>query len=315
MNSKYILIPDNLTSYEFYNAILPMISEVGESGNDIVLDFSHIKNIDSLVIPNLLCLGQIWKNKYSRPIIIYIPDTYYSGKVKKYLFDIGFTEYAEYYGLFDFIGEIWGGLAKDSIDPICKTIYFSAKQSDDDIIRTVELNVKPFAEKYISDFESIRECEDGFFYSNDIVDFLTELVINSKIHAKSISFATLAAKYSTKKICLAVSDCGEGFSSTIGKEMKANSEEEAIMLGIYKRDQSKVYGLYNIIKQIIECGGKVRIHSNDTQMIFTQKVMGSFLEKRLNCDEFRKYNIRESVLFEGVHVELEIPFERRQFRW
>lgn len=315
MSSEYVFIPERLTSFEFYNTVLPGIDRADKGNGRIILDFSHIVKIDPLVIPNLLCIGNIVKNRRDNPIVIYIPDTYYSGKVKGYLYSIGFTEYVDEYGLFEFEGEIWGGLCEEHIDPLCKTLYFSSKDSEDDIKQSIDINAKPFADKYISDFESFREFKGEYFYSNDIVDFLTELVINSKLHAKSISFATLHAKHSTKTIFISVSDCGGGFSSTIGKEMGARTEEEAILCGIYKRDNSKVYGLYNIIKQVTGCGGKVRIHSNDTQLIFTPKVYESFLYKKLDNDEFKKYNIRKCKQFDGVHVELEIPFERRNVKW
>lgn len=59
---KIIDIPRDLTSYEFFSNVLPML--VNTDDIDIVLDLSNTKRIEPLVVPNLLCLA--YKEKLKR---------------------------------------------------------------------------------------------------------------------------------------------------------------------------------------------------------------------------------------------------------
>lgn len=161
-------------------------------------------------------------------------------------------------------------------------------------------------------FECIRSDLDQTYYVNDITEFLSEIIMNCKQHAHSFSFTTLHAKYSAKKIYISVSDFGCGFLNTIASDLYCKDEVEAILCGVYKRKESKVYGLYNIIRRVLEYNGKVRIHSNSEQLIFTPKILTSFLKNELlKNDNFKKYNIKRNVPFSGVHIEIELPLERR----
>lgn len=315
MSTFFIEIPRDLTSYEFYNNILPQESNQRIQGaENIVLDFSKTYRIEPLVIPNLLGFGYEIRKKYNNTAQIYIPETSYAGALKNYLNEIEFTKYVNKYGLFQFISSPYGGMQGKKIDPMCGTLYFDVNNSMDEIIRGLEYYIAPFAEEYLYNFKSEKQNSKGIYYRNEITQFLEEIITNCKLHAKSFSFTTLHAKYSVKKIYISVSDFGCGFSNTINQFHKNNDEISAIMEGIYKRRESKVYGLYNVIKRILEYEGKVRIHSNSVQVIFTPRILKSFINGNLCKDEsFYKYNIKRDMLFEGVHIEIELPLERREY--
>jgi len=312
MDNVYIEIPRDLTSYEFYNTILPQREKIQISGlQEIILDFSETYRVEPLVIPNLLGLGYEIKRKYRKNAQIYIPEISRAGKLKNYLNQIGFVNYTQKYGLYEFISSPYGGLEGKKIDPMCGTLYFDVNNSLDDICREVKYYISPFSERYLHNFESMRENDQGIYYSNEITDFLEEIIINSKIHAESFSFTTLHAKYSLGKIYIATSDFGCGFYNTIGRSKNCKDDIESIFAGIYKRKNNKVYGLYNVIKRVLEYGGKFRIHSNKSQIIFTPRVLEEYIHERLLFHEsFRKYNIKSNIMFDGVHVEIELPLER-----
>ena len=192
---------------------------------------------------------------------------------------------------------------------------------------------------------------------NLITQFLAETVKNSVIHGNSNAYVSLHGRHSDRKIYISVSDCGKGFlTSWIEKkqcyEEKMNSgmklsweeekdyqeiietekiynfgrtpsnEYEAIICGMYKRRSSKIYGLFNVIRQILECGiaykkitnndnsnAVVRLHSNNTQIILTERVLGEFLDGKLErIYNFDKYNVKKHYIFMGGHIEIEIPF-------
>lgn len=314
MKSVYINIPRDLTSYEFYNDVLEKIKKVKrEEEQEIILDFSETYRIEALIVPNMLCLGYELREKFGKVTKIFIPDITYSGELKNYMNEIGFIKNAKKFRLYEFVFPPDGGLTGKKIDPICGTLYFDTQNSIDEINRGVKFGIAPFAEQYLSKFESVRVYNDNVFYENDITEFLTEMIINCKIHAKSFSFTTMHAKYSNNKIYIAVSDFGCGFYNTIGLSEKCKDEVEAILAGVYKRKSSKVYGLYNVIRRVLEYNGKVRIHSNNAQVIFTPRTLKNFVEGKLFDDNsFKKYNIKRELPFSGVHIEIELPLERRK---
>ena len=136
---------------------------------------------------------------------------------------------------------------------------------------------------------------------------------------------TIHARYSDRRIYIAVSDLGIGFLKSWNKREKdeadintenyvlkgksPQNELEAIICGIYKRKESKIYGIYNIIVQTLELKGKIRIHSNDIQIVFTPR-LSKFISnpETLMNETFFEYNVKKNLQFKGVHVEMEIPF-------
>lgn len=303
---RIIDIPRDLTSYEFFTNVLPKIVNAEEV--EIVLDMSNTKRIEPLVIPNLLCLAYREKIESQKKLILSIPDTVSGGMVKNYLHEIGFTKYAYKFGLFDFQYNPYGGLEGKQIDPICGTLVFNADDSKDAIYRGVDRCITPFSEAYLSRFQ-IFDAEQSMFI-NEITEFLEEIILNCKIHAKSFSITTLHANYSSKKIYIAVSDIGCGFFSSL-ENINIRNEKEAILEGVYKRKDSKIYGLFNVIRRVLDYGGKVRIHSNDTQIIFTPRIKNEFILGRLQeLDSFQKYNVKNTAYFDGVHIEIEMPLEK-----
>lgn len=305
---RIIDVPYDFTSYEFYSNILPQV--VISQEEELMLDMSFTRRIEPLVIPNLLCLGyEIKKNKRIIPKLL-IPDTATGGLIRNYLNEISFTKYAVEAKLFEFVQNPYGGLEGKQIDTICGTLIFNASDSQDTIYRGVDMCITPFSEKYLSRFQIYDETPYG--YMNEITAFLEEILINCKVHAKSFSITTLHANYSAKKIYISVSDVGRGFLSTT-EEVYITNEKDAILNGVYKRRKSKIYGLYNVIRRVLEYDGKVRIHSNDTQIIFTKRLLDNFIEERLEqMDSFEKYNVKQTPQYDGVHVEIELPLEKRK---
>lgn len=311
MDTYYIELPRELTSYEFYNNLLEQKRGFDlKKGDEVILDFSKTQEMEPLTIPNMLCLGYELKKICDRAASVYIPDVSYSGKIKNYLKQINFLEYSEHFGLYNFLSSPYGGMAGKQIDPLCGTLYFDAGMSTDEISRGIRFCIDPFVDYYLYRFQNTIECEKKIYYENDITEFLKEMITNCKIHAKSFSFATLQARYSLNKIYIAVSDYGYGFSSTIGNSC---DELSAIFEGVYKRKYSKVYGLYNVIRRVLTYGGKVRIHSNNTQVIFTPRILSQFIAGiLLENESFRRFNIKKNLSFNGVHIEIELPLERRE---
>ncbi len=310
MKDYFIDIPKNFTSFEFYNTVLTKLEYIHDANVNIIFDFSVTERIEPLVIPNLLCLGRLINSRFDRIAQIYIPDTFRAGFIKNYLYEIGFTKYAKKYGYYEFINEPTGGMEGKEIDPVCGTIYVPADYRRDDVFIISQKLIGPFSERYLSQFDysfCAYESEDKI---NLIRYFLYETILNCLEHAESVSFTTLQGRFSNHMVYISVSDIGPGFVNTINK--KCNTELEAILEGVYKREPQRDYGLYGVIIKVLENEGKLRIHSNDTQVIFSNRLIDLFKYKKLLEDEsFMKYNVKKGKYFRGVHIEIELPLVMR----
>lgn len=314
---KIIYINKYLTSAEFYNTLLPEIQIIlryYDKINGVILDFSGTTKIEPNVIPNLLCLGRVIQSLIRNKAIIRIPDTYEGGKLKNYLYQIRFTQLAK--DIFVFESDPYTGFEGKTIDPLCGTVYFDEEVTEDTIGFAFDILVGPFAEKYLIDYNRI--CLENGQIENNVINLLKELAANAMEHGKSHSYTTVHAKYSKKTIYIAISDGGMGFLQSCLKEhiteleeknVDISNEVEAILYCIYMRKESKIFGLYTVIKDTISNGGTVRIHSNDSQVIFTKRIEEQFRKENLLQDNsFWKYNVRQKLEFSGTHIEIEVPF-------
>ena len=94
MGNKYIEMPHILTSYEFYNTLLPQIYELPVTDcTSIILDFTGTYKVEPLVIPNLLCLGCEIQKRFGKTAILDIPDISYLGKLKPRLIGVVIFSY------------------------------------------------------------------------------------------------------------------------------------------------------------------------------------------------------------------------------
>jgi len=92
------------------------------------------------------------------------------------------------------------------------------------------------------------------------------------------------------------------------------TECQAIIEGSRWESESRIYGLYNVIREVLEYRGWVRIHSNDTQVRFDEEIYGKFIKGELeNSNIFLTENVRRYVPFEGVHIEIVIPMGERKY--
>lgn len=323
--ANVISISRYLTSADFYDTLLKQVffwKRYHKNDDPIILDFSETKKIEPLAISNLLCLGKNIVRETGTRMVIRIPETIQAGKLKFYLNEIGFTELA-INEIYNFENSPYNGLDGTRIDPLCGCLHFSGSLTKSEIINGINGYVAPFTNEYLKSY--IEYSPEEEIYVNKIDHFLYELIDNCRRHGESDSFMTIHARYSDRRIYIAVSDLGIGFLKSWNKRekdeadintenyvLKGNApqnELEAIICGIYKRKESKIYGIYNIIVQTLELKGKIRIHSNDIQIVFTPR-LSEFISnpKTLMNETFFEYNVKKNIQFKGVHIEMEIPF-------
>lgn len=344
--SYEIKMPLYLDSERFYSYLF--LNKLRTIGNEeVVFDFSETKKIDPNIIPNLLILGKMIKDKTGVKARLYLPDTLSAGYLKNYLNQIKFTELAIKYDLFGYVTSPYGGLQGKEIDRTCKTVYFDGNSSVDEIGMIVGYEIKPFAERYLKNFDRYIKEEGLIDIKNDILEFIYESVKNSLKHGRTASFVSFHSKYKDSTINISISDMGVGFKTSFEKKREvlrridSNSpdvtaeeyndysrwtpyqleilqkhqqltELKSILAGINWEGQSKIYGLSNIVRQVLRYHGWMRIHSNDTQVVLTEE---SFEQLISSCDgentEHENSFIKSGMNFPGVHIEIVIPMRRK----
>lgn len=315
---KIIYVNAYLTSAEFYGSLLPeaqIVLRYYDKISNVVIDFSGTCKIDPNVIPNLLCLGRVMKSLLGYEATIRIPDTFDGGRIKFYLYQIKFLEKAK--GIFLFESDPYTGFVGRMIDPLCGTVCLHENVDEDGIGNVFDSLVNPFAMKYLRDFD--KEWGNDNDSNNIVLNLLKELAANAAQHGKSYSYTTVHAKFSKNRIYIAISDSGKGFLQSCKEEhadklLKKNeilhNEVDAIVYCTYLRAGSKKFGLYAAIVETLHFGGIVRIHSNDSQIIFTPQIKEQFESKTLlQYAKFWKYNVKRNIKFSGTHIEIEIPFQ------
>lgn len=343
MEKFIIRIPKNLTSYTFYNHFLHDLHKycIEAFSSDLVLDLSLTKVIDPTVIPNLLCVGYIIREKTKKTPQIYIPNTLASTEIKRYLNEIGFINFAENCNLFSIDPSIKGGWSGQKMDKLNTTLFFKEDESEAVSWANMHRAIR-FIRKYLQYYSNDN--------SNSIIDFSKEIIENSKIHGKSFSFMTIQYNYKREKVYLSYSDCGVGFLKSfeekrleaeihllnkiditneiyarekIEKQLedllknKLENELEGIIKGVYTRF-NEPYGLFSVIQKALLKGGIVRIHSNNTQVVFTENtslllnVATDDHSLRNLINNISPQNIRKNIKFPGVHIEIELPLQKSE---
>lgn len=311
MDNYIIEIKNNLTSYVFYNTLLPKLHDyyVKNSQEKLVFDFSQVKSIDPTVIPNLLCVGYIISSYSNEPAELLISNNIISTELKRYLNEIKFIKYAEMYNLFSFDDSLKGGWTETKMSPLNTTLLFNSTESEEETWSKL-IRINNFLSKYLSEFNLVYNS------SNLILELSKEIIQNSKIHGRSFAFMTLQYNYLKEKVYLSYSDCGIGFMNSLNEAGKSASDElEAICEGIFSR-YGKPFGLYNVISRIINRNGIVRIHSNNTQLILTNKdILGFDIIK--SAESFKrslnlKTDVRKNLKYAGVHIEIELPLAKEE---
>lgn len=378
-----IVIDGNLTSYVFYNEVVAQLHNYFSKDiqSRILFDFSQVKSIDALVLPNLLCTGYWIKQHRGAPAKIFIPGNLASVPLRTFLERTRFVELAQIYGLFELDEDISGGL-KDMVSrstlnklALFQIVYEEAstsEQVDIDVSKTKEFaweQLKKTFVPFISTF--LQKSTDQYVQthrkeiSSDLLSFCKELIENALLHGRSFCFFDM--QYSSargQQIKLSISDCGMGFKRSINADcnrsqhilslqqqllnnigedrMQIEAEIhrllsqcyplrqddverfagyphmdtglEGIIYGLLSR-RSKPYGLYNIHQKIIHrMGGTIRIHSNDTQVILSQRMWAPLevcstpenLVKILRTNEQYMPNVRTGLTFKGTHIEIEL---------
>jgi hypothetical protein len=342
MDDTYVIkLEEDVTSFSYYNKVLPLLHLYFTEDNRhkrLYFDMSEVNFVNPLVIPNFLILAVILKEHLKEPAELFIP---WKPRLLSYLADIGFLDIVKRYGLFHIDEGYIGGFEANTLRSECKTFVFQHGAEEEDIYGSLSESNAIFRNIYKGSGDAITEKIDN------LRRILTEVCKNGCSHSNSMCFATLqttmSSRISFRKAYVAISDCGIGYYDSICRKildygyipflldaegflsLKQKDERDivAILEAILFRRDETIYGMFDVIKRVVSTNGVVRIHSQQTQLVFTQRNFLAYLDNvKLLLDDFKfkyeeaintnlnaKYsNVRKSgSRFKGVHIEIEVP--------
>lgn len=329
-------ITSHLSSREFYR-MLDVLSGMLRENCLCILDFSGVKRVDAVVIPNLLILGKIIESRTRFMPVIRLGENLESGYLKNYMLNIRFFELSDmYYKYEDYEGRT-GGLVGKKMSEQNTTVRFLYEEGFEIAQRRFFYELMPFINTFLKVFNQDVINSNNLFFdnchlNNSIAFFLKETIENTFIHAKSDTIITVQIDYKMQKVYISISDCGKGFLKAQLENMDSDgnfidkgsddpgvnilnrrpkTEEEAIFIGLFKRVRSKEHGLINIARRIMRLKGIIRIHSNDCRVILTERLQDMLLDHTIveKREQIREYNIIKTSDFKGAHFEIELPLE------
>ena len=327
-----------LSSLDFYRMV-SNLDALMYANEQIVIDMSEVYRIDGNVIPNLILMGKWIERKTGIIPLIRLGRSFNAGYLKKYLFGMKFYEYTRNIYRYEDEYDKYGGFEGKDMDRRNMTLHYDFPYNEYEDLPHEGDSRQKFrnVEGESAAYRVIRDTKD-FLYNyfdmfnygprdekyNRLSDILGQIVGNSMSKGISEAYLAVQANYKRKKIIVAASDSGCGMrASMIFNRTKQNidvkgyflldcdpkTEEVAIVESLCYRRESKIYGLYHAILELIaKWDGIVRIHSNDTQLILTNNAVEAYREMNL-LSYFNEYNRRRTALFPGTHIEIEVPMK------
>lgn len=338
-----IQIKKDFTSQVFYYYYLRKIQDYinvwkRHKSTMLFIDLSNCKSIDGNVIPNFFISGMIIKNITHISPQIYIPGSNGSG-VMSYLKSINFLDINKDIKIFDIQAN--ESIRKNSYNfpDFCTTVLLNEDLSEEQVVFELQKKYSELFQKYLDDFSYyIFDAITNRRYVINLLEFFCKQVCyNSLDHGKSPCFITMQTNRELKKIFIAISDCGKGMTCGIQESISRGykpiivpKEKElrqklrssrldllSIIEGVIFRFGDPIYGLWNVLREVMNMGGVIYFHSGEIRMalsnidpqIFveseTKLKMANMLYNFLKKSE----NIQYTTYYAGTHVEIEVPLK------
>lgn len=347
-NSVYIInIAESFTPKVFYENYLKELGlylrknrdmkDKEEHGETLFIDLSGCRDIEGSVIPNLLATGVIVKKNTGNTPILYIPENGDS-KIMNYLKAISFEDINSFLDIFYIKTNRWMRQEKKyKLPDFCTTLYLSKNLSEEKVAEELQKKYLALFTEYLADFT--YELKNSKTQEGEPVNlleiFCKQICCNAITHGESFCFVTMQVNRYRKKIFISISDCGKGMygdfkqkmkekeyqplilpkgAEEIKKDRRMEMDGMAITEGIMYRFGDSVYGLWNVLKSVMDVHGIVRIHSGKARVAisgleysefekYDKKKAAGLLYRRL----MSKLCVSQTPDYSGTHVEIELP--------
>ena len=336
--AEHVAIPvsdgRSLTPYVFYHHLIPALRTclLERKPSLISLDMTDVASVSPLVLPNLVVVGKILCEHFGTPGNLILSTR--NLEMLQFLKGMGFFSLLDQHNFFAYDENFVCGISGKVTGDLATVVY----------VPPTDLSAEEIFHQVFRDNRSINrfiDHLDSFSMARVFARTVGELTYNSSAHGRS---PAVISAYGGPKLGLhcAVSDCGIGYLSSLLEhpaDLLVYSESEmqrvdrlsnfrAIIEAVCRRLGHETYGVSTVIRDIAGVGGVTRVHSFDTQVVFTprnQSRLAPFrdnetidsrgrelgrmllaLADRADSLQSSPVRIRESRLA-GVHIEFELP--------
>ena len=336
--AEHVAIPvsdsRSLTPYVFYDYLVPALRKclLQRKPSSVSLDMTDVASISPSVLPNLVVVGKILCEHFGAPGNLLLSTR--NVEMLQFLKGFGFFRLLDQHRFFGYDEDFVSGISGKITGDLATVLYVPAS----------DLSPEQILHQLLADnrrITSFLDHFDSFGMAQVLARTVGELTHNSSTHGRS---PAVISAYGGPKLGLhcAVSDCGIGCLSSLLEhpaDLRVYSKSEmrtidrlshfrAIIEMVSRRLGQETYGVSSVIREIAGIGGVTRVHTLNTQVVFTPRnqsalaalrenetidIRGRELAKTLlalanRADSLQSspVRIRESRLA-GVHIEFELP--------
>lgn len=302
----------------------------------LFLDLSKCNAIDGSVIPNLLVTGYIVKSNTGLIPILYLPDSNMS-HIGNFLRQINFLHINDEREIFEVLSRFREKNIQYKLPDYCTTAFLNDNLSEEQVYEILQKQYGEFFSlKFLENFiYVVNSRTDKQYFVNILEIFCKQVCFNAIDHGKSFCVITIQVNRRLQKIFISIADCGKGMYSGLEEQIQkgytpvilpSGSEERnslnrykkdllAIIEGIVYRYEEEDYGLWNVLRDVLEVHGVMRFHSGKARVILDDEG-----EEALKCQskeevareiyqKIQKGNRNEVPYYAGTHVEIELPLK------
>jgi len=287
-------------------------SYLNGNGNTPVWDLTNLtpKKVNFAALTAFLAISKTIRDFIGKPIevkVLWHPD------FQGFLSDIDFLKIANEFDLYDWKGML-GGFHNNKTSPNTRIFFYSDIPNffytdTDSIIewkdlkrqeikRSISFRLKPifdnnyFIENWNKELEAI--------FSTTI----SELVVNSLIHGRSIAF--VGVQRTRKGITTCICDSGIGFLNSLKRYRPELSERlggTTLKALLYSSFHSKnKIGLYRAISDVIASDGHINISSFDSEILWKKEIWEE-IDKYDSLDQILNIDVEKSAFFNDSYVD------------
>ncbi len=290
-------------------------SYLNGNGNLPVWDLTNLtpKKVSFSALTSFLSISKTIRDFIGKPIEIKV---LWHPEFQGFLSDIDFLKISTEFDLYDWKGML-GGFNSNKTSTDTRIFYYSDIPSfnytdTDSIIdwkdtkreelkRSISFRLKPIFDNNYFIEQWNKELEAVFSTT------ISELVVNSLIHGRSIAF--VGVQRTRKGITTCISDSGIGFLNSLKKykpdliEYLNNSNLKSILYSSF-HSRNKI-GLYRAISDVIKSEGYINISSFDSEILWKPEIW-NFIDKNDELEDILKIDLQKSNFFIDGYVDLEI---------
>lgn len=290
-------------------------SYLNGNGNIPVWDLTNLtpKKVNFSALTAFLSISKTIRDFIGKPIEIKV---LWHPEFQGFLSDIDFLKISTEFDLYDWKGML-GGFSNNKTSPNTRIFYYSDiptfNYTDidqiidwkdikrEEIKRSISFRLKPIFDNNYFINQWNKELEAIFTTT------ISELVVNSLIHGRSIAF--VGVQRTRKGISTCICDSGIGFLNSLKKykpELITDLGNSSLKSILYSSFHSKnKIGLYRAISDVIKSDGYINISSFDSEILWKPEIW-SYIDKYEMIEDILKIDMQNSDFYIKGYVDGEI---------